>query len=116
MRLSDVDLAVELTTKESDGERAREQNDRRAEELTERGKRFRSAIEVALCWYFETRHFLKGRSRVIALADYKTEKPFILAIPHRMLLGDDEPLNAADAVEPKSEMAVRRRRPRGCPF
>ncbi|HXB75256.1 MAG TPA: nucleotidyltransferase domain-containing protein [Candidatus Acidoferrales bacterium] len=116
MRVSDVDLAVELATKETDGERAREQNDRRAEELVEKGKQFRNTIEVALCWYFETWHFLKGGSRVLALADYKTEKPFVLAVPHCMLLGDDELLSAADSAKAKSEPAARRRRPRDCPF
>jgi predicted nucleotidyltransferase len=114
MRLSDVDLAVELATKEADDERAREQNYRRAEELAEKGKQFRNVIEWELCWYFETRDFLKGGSRVIALADYKTEKPFVLAVPHRVLLGDDELL--PDDPKPKSKPMVRSRRPRDCPF
>jgi len=113
-RLSDVDLAVELATKEADGERARERNYRRAEELAQKGKQFRNVIESALCWYFETRQFLKGGSRVIALADYKTEKPFVLAVPHRMLLGDDELV--PDDPKPTSRPAVRSRRPRDCPF
>src|SRR5580658_5879621 len=38
MRLSDVDLAVELAMKESDSEQAHEQNHRRAEELATKGK------------------------------------------------------------------------------
>jgi predicted nucleotidyltransferase len=114
MRLSDVDLAVELATKGSDSEQAHEQNHRRAEELATKGKQFRNVIEVELCWYFETRHFLKGGSRVIALADYQTEKPFVLAVPHRVLLGEDELL--PDDPKPKSRPMVRSRRPRDCPF
>ena len=114
VRFSDVDLAVELAPKEPDGERAREQNRRRAEELAERGKQFRNVVEWEFCWYFETRQFLKGGSRVIALADYKTEKPLLLAVPHRMLLGDDELL--PDDAKAKSEPTVRSRRPRDCPF
>jgi hypothetical protein len=35
--------------------------------------------------------FLKSRSRAISLADYNMEKRPFLAVPHRMLLGDDEP-------------------------
>jgi predicted nucleotidyltransferase len=73
MRLSDVDLAVELVTKEADFDRAREQNYRRAEELAEKGKQFRNVLDWELCWYFETQHFLKGGSRVIAMADYRAE-------------------------------------------
>jgi predicted nucleotidyltransferase len=114
MRLSDVDLAVELATKEIDFDRAREQNYRRAEELAEKGKQFRNVIEWELCWYFETRHFLKGGSRVIAMADYKAEKALVLAVPHRVLLGDDELL--PDDAKPKSRPIGRNRGPRDCPF
>jgi predicted nucleotidyltransferase len=49
MRLSDVDLAVELVTKEADFDRAREQNYRRAEELAEKGKQFRNVLDWELC-------------------------------------------------------------------
>src|ERR1039458_6717595 len=45
MRLSDVDLAVELVTKEADFDRARQQNYRRAEELAEEGKQFRNLLD-----------------------------------------------------------------------
>lgn len=114
VRLSDVDIAVEVVAKEIDRDRAREQNHRRAEELAEKGQRFRNFLDWELCWYFETRHFLKGRSRVIALADYRTEKPFVLTVPHRMLLGDEELL--ADEPAPKSGPPVRSRRPPDCPF
>ena len=64
---------MELVTKEADFDRAREQNYRRAEELAEKGKQFRNVLDWELCWYFETRHVLKGGSRVIAMADYKAE-------------------------------------------
>jgi predicted nucleotidyltransferase len=113
-RLSDVDVAVELAAKEADGDPAREQNYRRAEQLAEKGKQFRNVIECELCWYFETRHFLKGGSRVIAMADYKAEKALVLAVPHRVLLGDNE--LPPDDPKPKSKPMVRSRRPRDCPF
>jgi predicted nucleotidyltransferase len=114
-RLSDVDLAVELARKETDFERARRQNQQRAEELSEIGRRFRNFLEWESCWYWETFRFLKGRSRVIALADYETQKAFVLAAPHRILIGEPEPI----AVHPEPmtpQSAVRIRRPRGCPF
>jgi predicted nucleotidyltransferase len=59
-RLSDVDVAVELATKETDFDRAREQNYARAEKLEGQGQRFQNFLDRELCWYFETRHFLKG--------------------------------------------------------
>jgi len=99
---------------QADGDRAREQNYRRAEELAEKGKQFRNVIECELCWYFETRHFLKGGSRVIAMADYKAEKALVLAVPHRVLLGDDE--LPPDDPKPKPKAMARSRRPRDCPF
>ena len=112
MRLSDVDLAVELVTKEADFDRARQQNYRRAEELAEEGKQFRNLLDWELCWYFETRHFLKGGSRVLAMADYKAEKALVLAVPHRFLIGEPEQIAAPYTPTP----APRQRRPRGCPF
>jgi predicted nucleotidyltransferase len=68
-RLSDEDLAVELARKETDVERASEQNRQRAEELAEEGHRSRNFLEWEVCWYLETFQFRKGRSRVISLAD-----------------------------------------------
>ena len=112
MRLSDVDLAVELVTKEADFDRARQQNYRRAEELAEKGRQFRNVLDWELCWYFETRHFLKGGSRVIAMADYKAEKTLVLAVPHRFLIGEPEQIAAPTTTRP----APRQRRPRDCPF
>lgn len=113
-RLSDVDLAVELTAKEADYERAQVLNRQRAEELASRGHQFRSFLEVEHCWHRETFKFLKGRSRVIALADYTVEKAFILAVPHRVLLGEAE---QNPAEKPAAlVLSLRRRRPRGVPF
>lgn len=86
-RLSAVDLAVELAAKETDFERARQQNYQWAEELADWGRRFRSFLDWELSGYLETRQFLKGRSRVIALADYGVEKALVLAVPHRVLIG-----------------------------
>jgi predicted nucleotidyltransferase len=113
-RLSDVDVAIELATKETDFDRAREQNYARAEELEDHGQRFQNFLDREFCWYFETRRFLKGGSRVIAMADYKAEKALVLAVPHRVLLGDEERLT--DDPQPKSMPMVRSRRPRGVPF
>ena len=44
-RLSDVDVAVELTRKEPGFERAPGQNRQRAEELANKGRRFRNVLE-----------------------------------------------------------------------
>ena len=111
-RLSDVDLAVELTRKEPGYEQALKQNQQRAEELASIGRRFRNFLEVKACWYWEAFRFLKGRSRVIALADLNAEKTFVLAVPHRFLIGEPEQIAAPIAPRP----VPRQRRPRGCPF
>ena len=114
-RLSDVDVAVELTRKEPDFERAQEQNQQRAEELANMGSSFRDVLEVELCWYWEAFRFLKGRSRVIALADFNAEKTFVLAVPHRFLIG--EPEQVAVQLSPTTAVpAARKRRLRNCPF
>jgi predicted nucleotidyltransferase len=113
-RLSDVDVAIELTRKEADLDRASLQNRQRAEELAAGGKRFRNIVEVEFCWHLETFKFLKGGSRVIALADFKVEGSFVMAVPHRVLLGDPEQMAVAPPPAPKP--ATRKRRPRGCPF
>jgi predicted nucleotidyltransferase len=113
-RLSDVDLAVELVPKETDNKRAQVLNRQRAEELADRGHRFRSFLEVEHCWHRETFKFLKGGSRVIALADYAAEKSFVLAVPHRVLIGTPEqiPVEKLPTLAP----LPRRRRVRGAPF
>jgi len=113
-RLSDVDLAVELAPKEADYERARALNRQRAEELASRGHQFRNFLEVEHCWHRETFKFLKSRSRVIALADYAAEKSFILAVPHRVLIGTPEQIPAEKPA--RSMPLLRSRRPRGSPF
>ena len=59
--------------------------------------------------------YLKGGSRVIALADYKAEKTFVLAVPHRFLIGEPEQM-AMQLAPAAREPAVRKRRPRNCPF
>ena len=110
-RLSDVDVTVELAPKESDSDHARVQNQQRVEELAGRGHQFRNFLECEGCWYLEAFRFLKGRSRVIALSDYSTGKAFVLAVPHRVLIGEPE----ETAVE-SMPRAVRERRPRGLPF
>lgn len=89
-RLSDVDLAVEVASKEMDFDLARVQNYGRVEKLAGEGQRFRNFVEQEGCRYWEVFGFLKGRSRVISLADYKAEKTLVLAVPHRFLIGQPE--------------------------
>jgi predicted nucleotidyltransferase len=114
-RLSDVDLAVQLVRKETDFDRLREANAERVEQLAIMGRRSSGFIEEQFCWFLETFRFLKGRSRVISLADYDLEKRLVLAVPHRMLLG--EPDELPPEPEPNApQPTVRKRRPRGCPF
>jgi len=114
-RLSDVDLAVEVASKEADFDRARVKNYERVEKLGTQGHRFRNFLEQEGCWYWEVFGFLKGQSRVIALADYSVEKTFLLRVPHRFLMGHPERIavqSAPSALEP----GARKRRPRDCPF
>jgi predicted nucleotidyltransferase len=114
-RLSDVDLAVQLVAKETDSERLREANAERVEQLAMLGKCFGSFLEEQFCWFLETFRFLKGRSRVISLADYNVEKRLVLGVPHRMLLGEPEELPPEPAPKAR-QSAARKRRPRDCPF
>jgi predicted nucleotidyltransferase len=114
-RLSDVDLAVELASKEADFDRARVKNYDRVEKLAMQGHCFRNFLEQEACWYWEVFGFLKGHSRVIALADYAAEKTFVLGVPHRLLLGGAE--STSPAPTPGTpQRPVRKRRPRDCPF
>jgi predicted nucleotidyltransferase len=113
-RLSDVDLAVELVPKEADYARLRTLNRQRVEELAGRGHQFRNFLEVERWWHRETFKFLKGRSRVIALADYAVEKSFVLAVPHRVLVGEAEQIPVEEPPAPV--VSLRKRRPRGVPF
>jgi predicted nucleotidyltransferase len=114
-RLSDVDLAVEVASKEADFDRARVKNYERVEELATHGHRFRNFIEQEGCWYWEVFGFLKGQSRVIALADYSVEKTLVLTVPHRFLIGQPEQI-AVQSARSTPEPGARKRRPRDCPF
>jgi predicted nucleotidyltransferase len=111
-RLSDVDVAVQLEPKQQDGERARMLNKRRAVEVERKGHPFGGFLEREFYWHRETFRFLKGRSRSIALVDYKAEKAFVDKVPHRFLLGeaDRHPAPAPSAKRGRS------RRPKDCPF
>ena len=111
-RLSDVDVAVELASKEADFDRARAKNYERVEKLATQGHRFRNFVEQEGCWYWEVFGFLKGHSRVIALADYAAEKSFVRKVPHRVLFGSDE----STPGPRKPQRLVRNRRPRDVPF
>jgi hypothetical protein len=112
-RPSDIDLAVEVVPKIADRDSHIEKNNERVQELMTLGHHFRHSIEYAACWQLEVFRFLKGRSRAISLADYNVEKRLVLAVAHRMLLGDDEraPISADDSPVPRL-----RRRSRDCPF
>ena len=112
-RPSDIDLAVEIVPKIADWDSHIEKNNDRVQELMMLGHHFRHSIEYAVCWHMEVFRFLKGRSRAISLADYNVEKRLVLAVPHRMLLGDDEP---APTSSEDSPVPPRRRRSRDCPF
>lgn len=114
-RLSDVDLAVQLVPKETDSARLREVNEVRVEDLAAMGRRFSSFLEEQFCWFLETFRFLKGRSRVISLADYTVEKDLVLKVPHRMLIGDPEEPSPESATE-APPLAPRKRRSRDCLF
>ncbi|SPE37132.1 hypothetical protein SBA3_2590007 [Candidatus Sulfopaludibacter sp. SbA3] len=107
-----MDLAVELVSKEVDHDLASLKNRHRAEELADQGRSFRNSPEWAAVWYLEAFRYLKGGSRVISLAHYSVEKTFVLAVPHRFLIGEPEHITAQIAPRP----VPRRRRPRGCPF
>src|SRR6266849_5365298 len=111
-RLSDVDLAVELASKEADFDRARAKNYERVEELATKGHHFRNFLEREGCWYWEVFGFLKAQNRVIALADYAAEKGFVLTVPHRVLFGGTE----SPSGPRKPQRPARNRRPRVCPF
>src|SRR5207249_11438445 len=52
-RLSDVDMAVELASKEADFDRARAKNYERVEKLATQGYRFGNFLERECCWYWE---------------------------------------------------------------
>jgi predicted nucleotidyltransferase len=114
-RLSDVDLAVEVASKEADFDRARVKNYERVEKLAGQGHRFRNFLEQEGCWYWEVFGYLKGHSRVIALADYTVEKAFVLTVPHRELFGGAESLSSVPSPS-TPQRPVRKRRPRDCPF
>jgi predicted nucleotidyltransferase len=109
-RLGDVDVAVQLEPKQQDGERARMLNEKRVAEVERKGHRFGGFLEREFYWHRETFRFLKGRSRSIALVDYKAEKAFVDQVPHRFLLGESDPAPAPLAKRGRS------RRPKDCPF
>ena len=87
-RVSDVDLAVEITLKEPNKDRACALNERHVQILESVGVRFRGFLDRQFCWQREVLRFLKGRSRVISLADLKAEGAFVMAAPHRILYAD----------------------------
>jgi len=114
-RLSDVDVAVELASKDADFESARVKNYERVENLETQGHRLRNFVEREGCWYWEVFRFLKGQDRVLALADYAVEKVLVVTVPHRVLLGRSERTPTIPAPR-KPQPPVRSRRTGDCPF
>jgi hypothetical protein len=104
---------IRVYAKEADFDHFVQQNYDRVEDLAAMGRRFRNAIEVVGCWHWEVSRYLKGGSRAISLADYKVEKALVLAVPHRVLLGEEEPASNPSSEAPRPR---RERRPRDCPF
>jgi predicted nucleotidyltransferase len=117
-RPSDIDLAIEVVPKEPDRNRLQEQNRGRAQVLARTGRSFRNEFEMLFCWRFEVWRFLKGRTRAISLHDYQAEKSLVLAVPHRVLIGGDEPPPLPELRQPAQPATVHRRprRDDDCPF
>ena len=88
-RLGDLDVAVELQPKEQSWSRLHELNQRRLQEVWESGRQVRGTFEQVSWWYLETFRFLKGRSRVLSLHDFASDKAVIDATPHRVVVGPD---------------------------
>lgn len=65
--MSDVDIALEIYSKENDTELRGQQLQQRREELERKGKRFNNISEWAGAAELEVWSFLKSRSRVISL-------------------------------------------------
>jgi hypothetical protein len=55
---------------------------------------FRDIFDIHLHWRGKVFRFQTSRSWVISLADYTGEKPVIMNVPHRMLLGKEETVPA----------------------
>ena len=68
---------------------------------------FRDIFDIHLHWRGEVFRFQKSRSRVISLADYTGEKPVIMNVPHRILLGKEETVPAE--LPPNQSRASSRR-------
>lgn len=114
-RLSDLDIAVELQSKEADRDRLRELTLQRVEQLQMAGRRFRTWIEVEHWWHVEAFRFLKSRSRAISLIDYAAEKEFVDNVPHMVLLSVVNGIVESRNDKPKGAPR-RRHQPSDCPF
>jgi hypothetical protein len=104
---------VEIVPKNGNWDQLQQEDQERVEELVDSGRKFRNILEIYAHWYRDVFRFLKGRSRVVSLPDYAAEKSF--GVPHRMLLGEDEPPPVEAAPGPESH-AKSGRRPRDCLF
>jgi predicted nucleotidyltransferase len=96
-RLSDVDLAVELVSKEVDRDLTRLKNRQRTEELADQGRGFRKCLEWAAVWYFEAFRYLKGGGRVISLAHTVSGPAAALYAPP---YANDHPALRLNSVDP----------------
>ena len=79
---------------------------------------FRNEFEMLFCWRFEIWRFLKGRSRGLSLHDHQVEKSLVLTVPHRVLIGDDEPPPMPQPPPTLEQLKPQRRSRRedDCPF
>jgi hypothetical protein len=115
-RLSDVDLAVEIAPAMTDASKLRQANDWRVQLLESQGHRFRSFLERQFYWYYEAFRYLKGGSRVIALADLRAEGEFIFAVPHRVIYGHPTWKPQPPEPQPAKPRSRRVKPDPDCPF
>lgn len=84
-RLGDVDVAIHLVPRESDHEKHREANDRRAAEESDKGRQFRSFLDQAFWWQQEAILFLRNRRRGLSLQHYTAIRDVVEASPHTLI-------------------------------
>jgi predicted nucleotidyltransferase len=75
--INDVDIALEITTKENDLQIHNELRDKRIHEAKEGGKKFRSYLEELFWPFNEVVLFLKSRSRTLSLHPVDSHKDIL---------------------------------------
>jgi hypothetical protein len=93
-RIGDVDVAVELVTREPDVFRHREANQRRVVEEFQKGRRFSTFIDQLDWWQQEAILFLRNRKRGISLQYYSAIRKVVDASPHKVVFEDRSPATA----------------------